>query len=175
MPVRMKGIFIFQLLCLLLLMQACAANPVKKEFTGAPEWVIKGCSGYFAQKTGHPALCGVGSATGASPEEALTVAKIKAKADISKKLSSRIESVLTDYRSTVSSSSGSIDTQHIEEVTREISAMVLPGLEMVDSWTSPNNTLYVLVVLDPTQFRESVSKAPGIKAPEKDAIINDME
>ncbi len=172
---RIKEIISFLLLSLLMLMFGCATNSVKKEFTGAPEWVTKSCSGYFAQKTGHHELCGVGSASGADPGEALTVAKIKAKADISKKLSARIESVLIDYRSTVSNSAGSVDMQHIEEVTREISAMVLPGLEMVDSWTSPNGTLYVLVVLDTELFRESVSKAPGIKAQEKDAIMKDAD
>jgi hypothetical protein len=155
----------------MILMQGCATNPVKKEFAGAPDWVTKDCAGYFIQKSGHPALCGVGSAAGADPGEALIIAKTKAKADISKKLSSKIESVLTDYRLSVSNTQGSIDTQHIEEVVVEISNNTLSGIEMVDSWTSPNGTLYVLMSLEAEQYIKAVDKVKGIPDNERRALI----
>ncbi|HEY9160647.1 MAG TPA: LPP20 family lipoprotein [Desulfomonilia bacterium] len=156
-------------------MQSCATNPVKKEFAGAPDWVTKDCAGYFIQKTGHPALCGVGSAAGADPGEALIVAKTKAKADISKKLSTRIESVLTDYRSSVSNTAGSIDTQHIEEVIVEISNNTLSGIEMTDSWTSPNGTLYVLMSLETEQYIMAVDRVKGIPEDKRRALIEKDE
>jgi len=175
----MKNIMYFIYITMILIhLTSCAKdstttkkNNMVREFKNAPEWVTKGCVGYLYTKTGAKQLCGVGSSDSSNPIDALTIAKTNAKADISKKINSRIMTSLKDYSAFFQENNKTSDEQHIKMATEEISSSMLQGIEMVDSWTSTNGNLYVLMVLYNEQFNEAVVKNGYLSEQEKNAII----
>jgi hypothetical protein len=170
-------VYIFMMIFLF----GCAGNStgvktVTDEFNGAPDWVTKNCFAFATAKTGGCGICGIGSAPADSkPEDALKIAQLKAKADISKKLNSRIISVLTDYRAVTIKGGRAVELENTEEIIQEISSSVLKGVVMIDSWQSRTGALYVLMAINTDKFRSNFSGMSGIPDEERSALEKGLE
>jgi hypothetical protein len=100
---------------------------------------------------------------------------MKAKADISKKLNSRIISVLTDYRAATKKGGRAVELENTEEMIQEFSSSVLKGVEMIDSWQSRTSALYVLMAINTDKFRDNLSRMSGISDEERSALEKGLE
>jgi hypothetical protein len=134
-------------------------------------WVLQNCSEVATARTGGYAICGVGSANSdANPDDAMKIAQANAKADISKKLNTRIKSILIDYRSLSIKDGKSLETENSEEIIIEISSAVLKGVEIIDSWKTKNGTLFVLMGMNAENINLKPSDMSNIPNDEIEAI-----
>lgn len=134
-----------------------------QEYKGAPDWVVRGCSSYWKADDPNKEICGVGAVGGVkNPEIARESALIRARADIARKIQVTITSLLKDYQATTTGEdhfgTDTVDEQHIEIISKQVSDMNLSGTELVDSWVSDNGTYYVLVALHEEKFKDSINR-----------------
>jgi hypothetical protein len=146
---------------------ACASDGGKdslmaNELAGAPDWVIKGCSG-SSSKDDAEKLCGVGSFNGSrNVTLARTASMARGRTEIARSLSLKVRSMLKDYQSTTTGGAefgtAANDEQHVVDVSKQITDMSLTGTEIEDTWISNSGTYYTLMVLDVEKFEKSVGQ-----------------
>jgi hypothetical protein len=152
-------------------------SAMAQEFEGAPAWVTKGCAAYQGEKA---AICGVGSAGGTrNPSLAMSAAEGRARTAIARSLQVKVKSMLKDYQATTTGGedfgTAAADEQHIVDVSKQITNMTLSGTQRVDSWISPNGTLYVLMKLDVDAFKDAVSGMKQLDEKVRKAVIERAE
>jgi hypothetical protein len=148
----------------------------KSEFDGAPKWVTQGCSAYWGEKKGEKKICGVGSATGTrNISLARTAAQGRARTEIARSLQVQVQSMLKDYQATTTGGQefgkSASDEQHIVDVSKQITDTTLAGTEQVDTWISPNGTMWVLVALDVEGFKGAIQKMGQLSESVRKAVV----
>ncbi len=150
---------------------ACSSTPEKRaprkpqpgfhdELAGAPEWIRRGCSAYWADAPDR-GVCGVGSTSG-SRNMALTTstAEGRGRTAIARSLSTKVQAMLKDYQATTTSGeefgTAAADEQHIVDVGKQLTNRSLTGAERRDLWISPSGVVYALMVLDLEKFQGAV-------------------
>jgi len=152
-------------------------SAMAQEFEGAPAWVTKGCAAYQGEKA---AICGVGSVGGTrNPSLARSAAEGRARTAIARSLQTKVKAMLKDYQATTTGGedfgTAAADEQHIVDVSKQITQMTLSGTQTVDSWISPNGTLYVLMKLDVDAFKEAVSGMKQLDERIRKAVVERAE
>ena len=152
-------------------------SAMAQEFEGAPAWVTKGCAAYQGEKA---AICGVGSVGGTrNPSLAMSAAEGRARTAIARSLQVKVKAMLKDYQATTTGGedfgTAAADEQHIVDVSKQITNMTLSGTQRVDSWISPNGTLYVLMKLDVDAFKDAVSGMKQLDEKVRKAVIERAE
>lgn len=160
---------------------SCATTPPppkveKSEFDGAPKWVTQGCNAYWGEKKGEKKICGVGSATGTrNISLARTTAQGRARTEIARSLQTEVRAVLKDYQATTTGGQefgkSASDEQHVEDVSKQITDTTLSGTEQIDTWISPNGTMWVLVALDVEAFKGAIAKMGQLSEGVRQAVI----
>ena len=150
---------------------ACSSTPEKRaprkpqlgfhdELAGAPEWIRRGCSAYWADAPDR-GVCGVGSTSG-SRNMALTTstAEGRGRTAIARSLSTKVRTMLKDYQATTTGGAefgtAAADEQHIVDVGKQLTNGSLTGAERRDLWISPSGVVYALMVLDLEKFQGAV-------------------
>lgn len=163
----------------------CASTPkppgeaVKGELAEAPDWVRKGCTGYWKDEKSKR-LCGVGSVGGTrNASLARNAAIARGRTEIARSLQVQIEAMLKDYQATTTGGedfgSAAADEQHVVDVSRQITETTLAGTELVDSWISSSGTFYALVALDVESFKEAVSQMRDLSERVRAAVVDRAE
>jgi hypothetical protein len=182
---RIVRIFAAGTLCAAALSLGCAGTPVgedtplEREFTGAPDWVIRGCGAYWGDD-GAGRICGVGSAGGSRNVSLMRTTAIgRGRTEIARSLQTRVQAMLKDYGATTTGGEefgeAANDEQHIVDVSKQITNMSLSGTEMTDSWISQNGTYYALVALDVEKFSDSVSRMDQLSERVRRAVVERAE
>jgi hypothetical protein len=87
--------------------------------------------------------------------------------------------MLKDYQATTTGGedfgTAAADEQHIVDVSKQITTMTLSGTQRVDSWWSPNGTLYVLMKLDVDAFKDAVNGMKQLDEKVRKAVIERAE
>lgn len=169
------------LIALGMTLAACSASQVQPvqgslqgEMEGAPDWVVKSCNAYFGEK--QTVICGLGSTGGTRN---ITLARNAAIAngrnEIARSLQVKVKAMLKSYMATTTGGenygTAADDEQHIVDVSKQVTSMTLSGTKHVDTWVSPKNTLFALVVLDVDAFKDSLKQMTQLDAKVKEAII----
>jgi hypothetical protein len=184
---RINRLINFSIICLIIFALASIAgcgkkvppapeNVMNNEFKGAPDWVVKGCNGYWKPDEAKKMICGVGSVGGTrNPALAREAAIGRARADLARKIQVSLNSMLKDYQATTTGGANygtdAADEQHIESITKQITSMNLSGTELIDSWISENGTYYVLIALDAEKFKDSINKMGNLNENLRKAIV----
>jgi hypothetical protein len=167
-PVLTSRLLICGVLTLCASALACSSAPQESEMptegplANAPPWVVKGGHAYWGDESdGH--ISGVGSAEGTRNKAlARTMAIGRARTEISRSLATKVTAMLKDYQSTTTGGAefgeSANDEQHIEDVSKQITETTLSGTTPMDTWWSPDGTIYVLVAMDYENFSEAVAK-----------------
>jgi hypothetical protein len=174
-------IFAAGTLCAAGLSLGCAGTPVgedtplETEFSGAPDWVIQGCSAYWGDD-GASRICGVGSAAGSRNVSLMRTTAIgRGRTEIARSLQTGVRAMLKDYGATTTGGEefgdSANDEQHVIDVSKQITNMSLSGTEMTDSWISKNGTYYALVALDVEKFADSVSRMDQLSEQVRRAVV----
>lgn len=149
-------------LMLLFSMIGCAGREVTpdeqvpSEFAGAPEWVLQGCNAYWGDD-GGARICGVGDAKiGSSMSIARTKATSRARTEISRTLETRVKNMIKDFQEEVTDGESEMTAEQFSSTTVSLSKTTLNGTQVEQTWVSPSNQLYILVVLDVEAFENSV-------------------
>ncbi len=129
---------------------------VPSEFAGAPEWVLQGCNAYWGDD-GGARICGVGDAKiGSSMSIARTKATSRARTEISRTLETRVKNMIKDFQEEVTDGESEMTAEQFSSTTVSLSKTTLNGTQVEQTWVSPSNQLYILVVLDVEAFENSV-------------------
>jgi ribosomal protein S20 len=129
---------------------------VPSEFAGAPEWVLQGCNAYWGDG-GGARICGVGDAKiGSSMSIARTKATSRARTEISRTLETRVKNMIKDFQEEVTDGESEMTAEQFSSTTVSLSKTTLNGTQVEQTWVSPSNQLYILVVLDVEAFENSV-------------------
>ena len=179
---RILRIFAAGTLCAAALSLGCASTPtvgedtpLESEFSGAPDWVIQGCSAYWGDD-GARRICGVGSASGSRNVSLMRTTAIgRGRTEIARSLQTQVRAMLKDYGATTTGGEefgeAANDEQHVIDVSKQITNMSLSGTEMTDSWISSNGTYYALVALDVEKFADSVSRMDQLSEQVRRAVV----
>jgi len=169
-----------------------------EDLTGAPVWVTRGCPSLYKGDDRH-ALFGVGSsanvnslATGKKAKPLALKSKgqgkgqgkgmgldrsdavLQAKGQISPALHTIVETILQDYGANSGDTefrSLAGDKQKLEELSKQITAMLIAEAPMVDSWVNANGTFYALVKCEPDALIYSVSSMQNLPEATRKGII----
>lgn len=168
----------------------CAKHPPKpkapgegfaSEMAGAPDWITKNCETYWGKKAKMDGkVCAVGSVGGTRN---ITMARqgavARARTEIARTLEVRVAAMLKDYQATVTGGEGfgmeASDEQYIVDVSKQITQLNLSGTELVETWISPNGTVFALVVLDVEKFKDIVNKATNLSEAVRKAVVERAE
>ena len=167
-----------------LLLVGCAGSdtaekPIESEFTGAPDWVVQGCNAYWGVDSSRT-VCGVGSSGGSRNISLMrTLAIARGRTEIARSLHTQVQAMLKDYQSTTTGGRdygfSADDEQYVIDVSKQITDMSLSGTEMVDSWSSPNDTFYALVALDLDKFEDTVDRMDQLSEQVRRAVVDRAE
>jgi hypothetical protein len=148
------------------------------EFKDAPSWVRTQQCGGDAVKNPDKMVCGVGDhaiVNRASIGLSRRAAAATARSAIARNLSAQVNSLLEKYSGEYTAGDEAGSTGETEGRTREaieeISKMPLSGAQVVDSWISSSDTMYVLVALDHDKAMDAIKKNAALSARQK-AIID---
>jgi hypothetical protein len=137
---------------------ASPANAVAREFVSGPIWLRRSCDHAFAEPA-KQAICGVDGITGATnPVAARTGAETKARANLAKRIRTAVKAGLRAYQARVKGGSGdpNNDVQSVEEISQNITEMTLVGVQVYDTYLSPDGGVWVMVFMDFDSFRHQV-------------------
>jgi len=145
------------------------------EFKNAPEWVTKNCSCYNKDKKAAPAICGVGSVGGSRNVSLMrTTATARARTELARSLQVKVKAMLKDYQGSTTGGqnfgTAAADDQFVVDVSKQITSTTLSGTELADTWISPNETFYVLVVMNVDKFKGAVSKMSNLSEEVRKAV-----
>ena len=181
---------IFNCFCILILLVCVSCGSPQKnvvseksnfaaEFANAPQWVTTDkCLEPWVKNPGQK-LCGVGSHTitsrrtiGISKE----AAKTNGRAAITTAMSTRLKTMLKDYSQEWVEASSEKEMVAVEQrtsqVTEQVAKMRLHGGEMADSWISPNDNFYALMVIDHEKALEALKSNAILNERQKNVISN---
>lgn len=144
-------------------------SAIKSELEGAPDWVMGNAN------TGKQ-ICGVGSAAGTrNASIARTAAMGRGRTEIARTLQLQVKSMLKDYQATTTGGEAfgkaANDEQHIEDVSKQITDMSLPGSELRKTWISNPGTLYVLMCVDLQKFKDTLSNMQQLNEQVRAAVV----
>jgi hypothetical protein len=146
------------------------AGPIGAAVAGGPAWVMLGCAAH--PNAPADAICGVGSVQATRNFDlARTAAQGRARTQIARELSIRIQAMLEDYRATVSDWEATDDEQNIVDVSRQVTDISLAGVRLLDAWVSPvDDTMHVLMILDFERVLAALGSADGLSPTVRAAI-----
>lgn len=141
-------------------------SDLQNEFEGAPKWVqSKRCEDPPVSKPAGK-VCGIGIHLVASARRmalANSAAQAKGMADIAKRLSAKVGEVVKigEDEVAVEGVAGNTASDYqssVDTAQKMVAEMELIGASPADTWISPNNNLYMLVVLDSERALDQISK-----------------
>ncbi len=150
-------------------------NAMAAEFENAPKWVLMGGSGNSQE------ICAVGSLGGTrNPSMARNGAVGRARTELTRMLSVKVQSMLKDYQSTTTGGeefgTAANDEQHLVDVAKQITDTTLAGTEQKDSWISPNSgTFWALVCMDVNKFSSAVNNMNQLSESVRKAVVERAE
>ena len=161
-----------------------AASPLSKYArcrVGAPKWVkTKRCTKEVVDNP-KESTCGVGmhEIGPGGLDLAETTAQAAGRADIAKRFSveagSLLERTKSEYGKTVGERKGGEAIQKVSDAVVQISKMRLQGAQPADSWISPCDEAYVLLVVVTESVRKSLLAMKGLSSEIKRQIDQNHE
>ena len=146
-------------------------DKIRSEIDGAPAWVKGSCRKGLS---GGKGICGAGSVPNmTSISLARSAAESRARTALARSLQIRVKAMLKDYQAgtTGGAENYTLGEQHIEDVSRQITAMSLSGTQLEETWLSDNGTLWALVTMDAESFKGSIENMRQLDETVRAAII----
>jgi len=122
---------------------------VNQAYQNASEDVIVGVGTYKV---------GVGASASAKMGQAMTIAQTRARADISRQLTSIVKNMVTDYTAT-SELDETAQLAFSENITQALSKSEIKGAKLIQSDTDPNGVLWVVMEYSKSLAEEDVNQA----------------
>lgn len=151
-----KFLLVMFVLSTFLVLTGCGEKEVKPLanpcFNGAPAWVI--------DPSMEGGLTGLGSAKigAAGMSFARTESMAVARDEIARTMSVKVKNMFKNF----TQQTGIGDDQTVDKVatnvSKQVASQTLSGTKAKNTWISPCNELYILVVLDPESVQEAVKK-----------------
>jgi len=146
-------------------------DALQAETVGLPKWALGNCQESVREK--H-VLCGSGSVQGMSNLGlARSAAEGRARTELARSLQVRVKAMLKDYQAATQGGAGN-DTaseQHIEDVSKQITDVTLPGSHIEDTFVSDTGTFWALVVLDADSFKAALKDKQKLDEATRQAIL----
>jgi hypothetical protein len=161
----------YGLISLSLLAISCAPKELAPT-QDRPAWIDRG-AGVF-EGTGSSSFYGVGGATGiSSPSLRRTTADAQARADLARTFESKIDNLVKFYNRSISGDSSQSDAseQVAQEATTALASVTLTGTQVIDRYYDKSErTQYSLAKLDASDFKDQLSRLPGLSKEAQEAI-----
>lgn len=159
-----------------LLMASCASSKKVQSTTPlqeikAPGWVLKSGDAFKGEK--GRAFYGVGVAAGGQNVTIIREkADSRARADIVKVLNVYTSSLLKDYNAqTGVAENNSFIEKTFERAIKEVAAMTLSGVQIVDRWQHPSTgDLYSLAMIELELFKSNIEKLNELNSKAREYI-----
>ena len=130
------------------------------EFANAPKWVMTGCAN-VADLKGN--LCGVGSGPiQGDLSMTRTIAMNRGRTEIARSLSTKVKAMVKDYQARTSKEGKGTTDVHVESVSKSITDISVNGVTLKDTWISPKDNLYALMILDAETFTKNLDKVKDL-------------
>jgi hypothetical protein len=122
--------------------------------SGAPEWVVKGCSAFTGGNTDR--ICSVASVEGSNKlSQCRSNAQNQGRADIARQFEVLVRAMFSNYQAT--DATAPEDKKAIDAAIRATQQKI-SDLRVEENWFSLDGRCFVLMVLDLAGFESSVSK-----------------
>lgn len=166
-------------LCLLMAaivvaVSGCAGAPPTRDTPiqdlDAPAWVLKGSGAFSGERL---VFYGVGLADSSSSASIMrNQADTRARSELAKELELYNASLTKDYQAhTAQGEKTGVPESHFEAVIKQVTAMTLSGVRIVDHWQHPGTgALYALARLDLDAFKDMADKSKELDSKAKQYI-----
>lgn len=144
---------------------------LRQEMAGAPAWAKASC---MKGLPGGKRICGVGSVPNMSSISlARSAAEGRARTALARSLQLRVKAMLKDYQAGTTGGAGNntLGEQHIEDMSRQVTEISLPGTQIEDTWLSDSGTLWALVTMNAESFKDSVQNMRQLDERVRAAIV----
>ncbi len=125
------------------------------EFKDAPQWVKDGGSsiegGQAAVGSAQIGKAGVGFAR--------TEAQAKARDELARQMQVKVKNLFKRFTEQIGLGSGQTVDKTATDISKQVAKQTLSGSRLRDSWISPSDTLYVLMVIDDDLAKANVREA----------------
>jgi hypothetical protein len=156
---KKQGVFKMKKTCSILLIftmifmaVACASKPATSTTTGpttTPEWLND-----FPPED---AIWGIGLAKQSSASMSMTTAEARARVAIARQLSTKVQSMFTDYNLDAGNVGSQASTSLQEDVSRQITNIDVTGARPIKRWQAPDGTWWFLVEMKKADARSQVA------------------
>jgi hypothetical protein len=124
------------------------------DLSGAPEWVVKGCTAFTDGKSDR--ICSVASVEGSNKlSQCRSNAQNQGRADIARQFEVLVRAMFSNYQAT--DATAPEDKKAIDAAIRATQQKI-SDLRVEENWFSLDGRCFVLMVLDLAGFESSVSK-----------------
>lgn len=146
----------------------------QQRMADAPEWVRRGCGAYTGEQSAR--VCGTGSMSGTrNLSMCRSQARSRGRTDIARQLNLVVKSMIEDFQETTTGGEyfdkQADDQQHVQDVTKQITNVSLPGTREADSWVSSGGDCFSLVVLDVASFGEALKATQQLDRQVRDYVV----
>ena len=148
------------LAALLIFLGGCSSTPDKVqspemqgEFANAPKWVMS------PQMEGGLAASGSSKMSKAGMSFTRTAAMANGRDELARIMNVKVKNMVKNFTQSTGIGDDETVERVVSNVSKQVTKQVLSGSRMKDSWISPSNELYVLVVLDPTAAADAVKQS----------------
>ena len=144
----------------------------------SPEWVRRGCTAYSGESGGK--VCGVGSMSGTrNLSLCRSQARSRGRTEIARSLNLKVVSMVKDFQETTTGGEyfdqQADDQQHVQDVTKQITNISLPGTIEADSWVSSGGDCHSLVILDVAAFGKAIEESQQLDARVREYVVKNAE
>lgn len=152
------------------------------EFQGrmadSPEWVTRGCAAYSGETGAR--VCGVGSMSGTrNLSLCRSQARSRGRTEIARSLNLKVVSMVKDFQETTTGGEyfdqQADDQQHVQDVTKQITNISLPGTLEADSWVSSGGDCWALMVLDVAAFGKAIEESQQLDARVREYVVKNAD
>ena len=144
----------------------------------APEWVRRGCAAYSGETGAR--VCGVGTMSGTrNLSLCRSQARSRGRTEIARSLNLKVVSMVKDFQETTTGGEyfdqHADDQQHVQDVTKQITNISLPGTLEADSWVSPGGDCHSLMILDVAAFGQAIKDSQQLDARVRDFVVRNAD
>lgn len=145
---------------LLIFLGGCSSTPEKVqapemqgEFANAPKWVM------MPEMEGGLAASGSAKMSKAGMSFTRTAAMANGRDELARIMNVKVSNLVKNFTQSTGIGDDETVERVVSNVSKQVTQQVLSGSRMKDSWISPSNELYVLIVLDPAAAADAVKQS----------------
>jgi hypothetical protein len=127
---------------------AVSAAPASVPAGGVPRW-------FLSPPKSDDAIYGRGTAKFADLNMSISTAEARARTAVSFTLTANIEAMVIDFNQTAGNSNTQSNLTFVQNISRQLTASRLNGVEVQDSEVGPDGTVYVLVVMSKADAKKN--------------------